>query len=79
MNRAEFWKRRHWESSREQSVGDTDGNEVHIYLIHIVRRHALLLILADFWHLLPDTAFSLLGFGLSSIIALVALDRSLCY
>lgn len=79
MNRAEFWKRRHWESSGEQSVGDMDGNEVHIYLIHIVRRHALLLILADFWHLLPDTAFSLLGFGLSSIIALVALDRSLCY
>lgn len=58
-------------------MGDMDRNEVHIYLI--ARRHALLLILADFWHLLPDTAFSLLGFGLSSIIALVALHRSLCY
>lgn len=79
MNRAEFWKRRHWEGSGEQSVGDMDGNEVHIYLIHIARRHTLLLILADFWHLLPDTAFFLLGFGLSSIIALVVLDRSLCY
>lgn len=79
MNKAEFWKMRHWESSGEQSVGDTDGIEVHIYLIHIARRHALLLILDDFWHLVPDTAFSFLGFGLSSIIALVALDRSLRY
>lgn len=60
-------------------MGKMEGNDVHIYLIHIARRHALLLILADFWHLLPDTAFSLLRFGLFSIIALVALDRSSCY
>lgn len=60
-------------------MGDTDGNEVNIYLICIARRHALLLILADCWHLLLHTAFSILRFGLSSIIALVALDRSLCY
>lgn len=60
-------------------MGDTDGNEVNIYLIRIARSIALLLILADCWHLLPRTAFSILRFGLSSIIALVALDRSLCY
>lgn len=58
---------------------DADGNEVNIYLTRIARRHALLLILADCWHLLPHTAFSFLRFRLSSIIALVALDRSLCY
>lgn len=59
-------------------MGDADGNEVNIYLIRIARRHALLLISADCCHLLPHTAFSLLRFGFSSIIALVALDRSLC-
>lgn len=64
---------------RQQSMGDTDGNEVNIYLIHIAWRHTLPLILADCWHLVPHAAFSLLRFGLSSIIALVALDRSLCY
>lgn len=56
-------------------MGDADGNEVNIHLILIARRHTLLLILADCWHLLPHTAFSLLRFGLFSIIALVALEE----
>lgn len=42
-------------------MGDADGNRVNIYLMHIARRQALLLILADFWHPLPQLFFSFSG------------------